>query len=277
MLITRLTQLHGERLTDTDRRLINAIRASPHDMVFAKAIELTQPLGLHESAATRLAQRLGFDGYPQLREALRNDYLNSDGPSQRVRARLERSEHSDVLTSLIEQEIKALESVALHVTGEALEAGARRILAAERVFLHGQGNATALVELFARRLTRYGLTVVPLTGSRRDIAERAAGMRSGDLLLACVFRRPTSMLLPLLALCEEESTPSLLLTDTLVSLAPRPDLILAAPRGEERDFHTLTVPMAIANALILTIAQLDPDSAATHLDRVQLLQERLEP
>ncbi|MCH1882036.1 MurR/RpiR family transcriptional regulator [Agrococcus sp. ARC_14] len=277
MLITRLAQLHGERLTETDRRIVSAMRERPHETAFARAAELTGPLGLHESAATRLAQRLGFDGYPQLRDALRTDYLNSDGPSQRVRHRIERTdEGADLLATFLAEEIETLRAISMHVTQADLDAAAAELLAARRIHLHGQGNAVVLVEQLARRLTRFGMDVVALTGSRRDVAERAAGMGADDLLLALAFRRAPGTLLPLLALAAGAGARSILLTDTLVSLSPRPDRTLAAPRGAGHDFHTLTVPMAISNALVLTIARFAPERTSRSLDRVELLLEQLD-
>lgn len=276
MLITRLAQLHGDRLTETDRRIVSAMRERPHETAFARAAELTGPLGLHESAATRLAQRLGFDGYPQLRDALRTDYLGGDGPAQRVRNRVERADETDLLAGFLAEEIETLRAVSMHVTQTELDAAASDVLAARRVHLHGQGNAVVLVEQLARRLTRFGLDVVTLTGSRRDVAERAAGLGPDDLLLALAFRRPPGTLLPLLALVARVGARSVLLTDTLVSLSPRPDVTLAAPRGAGHDFHTLTVPMAIANALVLTIARSAPERTSRSLDRVELLLEQLD-
>ncbi len=276
MLITRLAEQHGERLTDTDRRLVSAMRARPHEVAFERAVDLTAPLGLHESAATRLAQRLGFDGYPQLRDALRGDYLAGDGPSQRVRNRIERTDAGDLLTGFLAEEMETLRAVSLHVTQGQLDAAAADVLGARRILLHGQGNALALVEQLHRRLTRFGMHVVRVEGSRRDVAERAASLADGDLLLACAFRRAPSTLLQLVDLARASGARSLLLTDTLVSLSPRPDATLAAPRGAGHDFHTLTVPMAIANALVLTIARHAPERTSLALDRVEAVLERLD-
>lgn len=276
MLITRLAEQHGERLTDTDRRLISAMRARPHEVAFERAVDLTAPLGLHESAATRLAQRLGYDGYPQLRGALRSDYLAGDGPTQRVRNRIERVEAPDLLAGFLAEEIETLRATSLHVTQSDLDDAAADVLGARRIHLHGQGNALVLVEQLHRRLTRFGMPVTRIAGSRRDVAERAAALGDGDLLLACAFRRAPSTLLQLVDVARESGARTLLLTDTLVSLSPRPDRILAAPRGAGHDFHTLTVPMAIANALVLTIARHAPERTSRSLDRVEALLERLD-
>jgi len=275
VLITELAKTRGDSLTATDRRLVSILLARPAEAAFWSAAELTEPLGLHQSAATRMAQRLGFDGYPRLRDALRSDYLAGDGPSQRVRGSLERHP-DDVLRGFIDDEMAALADVPRHVTQAELSELASRIVAAGHVYLFGAGNATALVELLSRRLTRYGVHTVILTGSNRDLAERMASLTSDDLLLACAFRRLPSALSSVLAETTERGAFSVLLTDTLLSLSPAPDAIVAAPRGGIDDFLSLTVPMAIANALVLTIARQSPERAIGALDALDRLLDRFD-
>lgn len=276
MLITQLAASHGAALTPTDRRLVAALQTQPDRASYWLAHELTDPLGLHQSSATRLAQRLGFDGYPQLRDALREDYLADDGPSQRLRGRLERHPDDDVLTSFVDDESAALAALPRHVTQPELDQLADRILAAREILLFAQGNATVLVDLLARRLTRFGMRTVRLVGSRRDLAERLSRLDGDDLLLAFVFRRAPSVLGPLLAAADAASAATAIVTDTVVWSSPRPDQIVAAPRGGADDFLSLTVPMAVVNALVLTIARRADDGALQSLDRLGHLLEQLE-
>lgn len=275
MLITDLAKNRGSALTATDRRLIAVLQARPAEAAFWQAAELTDPLGLHQSAATRLAQRLGFDGYPRLRDALRQDYLAGSGPSQRVRGRLERHP-DDVLGGFVDDEIAALAELPRHVTQDEIDDLARRIVAAGHIALFGHGNATVLVELLERRLRRSGIRVTSLDGPVRDVAEQLATLQPDDLVLACAFRRAPHDLVPVLETAREVGAHSALITDTLLSLSPQPDAVLAAPRGGGDEFLSLTVPMAIANALVLTIARHAPDRAIRSLDRLESLLDRFD-
>lgn len=275
MLITDLAKNRGSALTATDRRLVAVLQARPAEAAFWNAADLTDPLGLHQSAATRLAQRLGFDGYPRLRDALRQDYLAGSGPSQRIRGRLERHP-DDVLGGFVDDEITALAALPQHITQDDLDDLAAQTTAAGHVYLFGRGNATALIELLERRLRRSGIRVVVLDGPVRDVAERLASLESGDLVLACAFRRAPRDLVPVLEVARETGAHTALITDTLLSLSPQPDVVLAAPRGGGDEFLSLTVPMAIANALVLTIARQAPDRALRSLDRLESLLERFD-
>jgi len=277
VLITQIVKASAHRLTDVDHRIVAELQARPTDAAFARAADITAPLGLHESAATRLAQRLGFEGYPQLREALREDYLGGEGPAQRVRSRLERGGTQDVLGVFVDDEVDALRAVTLHVRQDELDALASDVLAARDVYLFGQGNAVILVEQLGRRLTRFGIHAVPLTGSRRDIAERAVSITGQDTVVAFAFHRTPAVLPGLLSWTLEAGAPCTLVTDTLLTLVPAPDRVIAAPRGRGGEFLSLTVPMAIGNALVLTIARRSPETALRSLHRLEHVLERLDP
>lgn len=276
MLITDLVKDRGHRLTETDRKLIMVLQSHPAEAAFWSAEQLTAPLGLHQSAATRLSQRLGFTGYPDLRDALRQDYLGAEGPSQRMKGRLQRHEHDHELQEFVTGEIAALEALSMHVTQDELDALAERVIDSDVVYLFGQGNAIVLVELLSRRLNRFGIRSTPLVGSRRDIAERIAPMRPGDTLLAFAFRRMPDALDNVLDLAIKEGVHATVLTDTLLTIHPEPDVIMAAPRGRSDEYLSLTVPMAICNGLILTIARRHPDMALGKLDRLGVILDHFE-
>ncbi|MFA5712023.1 MurR/RpiR family transcriptional regulator [Mycolicibacterium sp.] len=276
MLITELVASCGHRLTANDRRLIAVLQSQPADASFWMASDLTEPLGLHQSAATRLAQRLGFAGYPDLRDALRQDYMTGEGPAQRLRGRLDRHPDHDVIRGFVDDELDALTELTRHVTQAQLDEIAAKIIAAEQVYVFGQGNATVLVDLMSRRLHRFGIRVTTLVGSRRDVVERVLSLTSADLLLAFAFRRLPALLPPLLTIAAEADCCSVVITDTLLSMSPRPDNLVAAPRGRGDEFLSLTVPMAIGNALVLTIARRQPDEANRSLDKLADLLDRLD-
>ncbi|MGV0743789.1 MurR/RpiR family transcriptional regulator [Mycolicibacterium sp. XJ870] len=276
MLIADLVASRGHLLTTNDRRLVALLQSQPAAASYWLAADLTQPLGLHQSAATRLAQRLGFAGYPELRDALRQDYMAGEGPAQRVQGRLGRHPDGDVIRGFVDDELEALSELTRHVNQRQLDDLATQVSAARQVFLFGQGNATVLVDLMARRLHRFGFRVTALTGSGRDVAERVSSLSSEDLLLAFAFRRLPALLAPLLGIAAENHCYSAVITDTLLSMSPRPDLLIAAPRGRGDEFLSLTVPMAIGNALVLTIARRQPDEATRSLDKLAHLLDQLD-
>lgn len=262
-------------LTASEKRLVQALLSRPNEAALLSAAELSARAGVHQATAVRLAQKLGYRGYPELRTRLQTDLLQGE-PASRLQRRLERS-RAGILAALVESEVEALQALPTYVSQEQLERAAALLIGAERVFLFAQGHASSLSELLDRRLRRSGFQTVVLGSSRRDLAEHLLGLGANDAMLAFAFHREPDYLGHLLSYAREVGASTLLVSDPLGStVRPQPDLVLAAPRGEAEAFQTLSVPMAICNALVLSIAALDKGRSVETLERLAGLLARFE-
>jgi DNA-binding MurR/RpiR family transcriptional regulator len=269
MTFTDRVQEQRPRLTRGDRTLLEEILAHPADAPLWRGEDLARRAGVHPAAATRLAQRLGYDGYLQLREDLRAEHNRRlTGSGDRFRTEQRGRGEQGTLDALLDGELASLAALSRHVDQQQIDDAADRLVAAHRIFVFGRGNATVLTELLDRRLRRFGIPTVNLTGSGRDVAERILSMRQDDLVLAFAFRRAPRDLGALLGHTESVGAASLLITDTLHMLEPAPTEVLSAPRGDQQGFASLTVPMTIVNAVVLAIAQRHSSLTLPALDRL---------
>lgn len=262
-------------LTAAEKRLVHALLSNPNEAALLSAAELSARARAHQATAVRLAQKLGYRGYPELRTRLQADLLQPE-PATRLQRRLQRSE-AGILSALVESEAEALQALPGYVSQAQLEHAAGLLIRARHVFLFAQGHACSLSELLDRRLRRSGFQTVLLQGSRRDLAEHLLTLSPSDTLLAFAFHREPEGLTQLLSHAHEVGAPTVLISDLLGSVVrPPPELVLAAPRGEAEAFQTLSVPMAICNALVLTIAALDDGRSVETLERLAGLLARFE-
>lgn len=265
-----LIERNGARLTQADRRLLGTLLADPEGAPFLSTTELAGRAGVNQAAAVRLAKKLGFSGYPELRVVLRQDLLGRSEPARRVERRLAGSGgNPDLLAAMIESEARSLEGIASHVTQAQLDAAAATLIAARRVLLFAQGHAAALAGLLDRRLRRSGLSTLLLTGQGRELAERLLDLESSDVVLALALHAVPRGLRPVLARARRRGAGAVVVSDLVGhALRPPPDHLLAAPRGPEELFQTLTVPMLVCDALVLTVARLDRGRSVASLDRL---------
>ncbi|MGP5413931.1 MurR/RpiR family transcriptional regulator [Brachybacterium paraconglomeratum] len=256
-------------LTRGDRTLLHELLENPVEAPLWRGEDLARRAGAHPAAATRLAQRLGYDGYLQLREELRAEHNRRlAGSADRFRSEQRERGSQGPLSALVDSEVRALDMLVRHLDDDLLAEVADEIAGARRIFVFGRGNASVLAELMDRRLRRFGITSVNLAGSGRDLAERILPLREDDLVLAFAFRRAPRDLGPLLRHVGAVGARSVLVTDSLHTLDPAPTTVLAAPRGDLDGFASLTVPMAISNAIVLALAQRHPRLTLPALDRL---------
>lgn len=268
----------AERLTDADTRAVRAILDDPRKAALFSVGDLAQRAGVHEATATRLAQKLGYKGFPAMREALQAHYIAGTDGAARVAKSVGRVKAGGYLADLVATEIDALAALPAAIAQAELDAAAERVMTARRVFLFARGHALALADLTERRLRRFGRDVVMLSGENRTIAERLAGLTADDLLMVFAFRAPPRSFARVHAHARAVGAGIVLLADLAASATcPEVDVLFAAPRGRSGDeFQTLTVPMAVVNALVLTIAGRHETSAIGALDAVSELIRQLD-
>ncbi len=261
---------NSSRLTEADQRLVSALLENAAEAAFLSSARLAERASVHEAATTRLAQKLRYKGYPELRGQLQRELVATQDAAERMRRSIAKVEHGDFLLDLIGSEIAALENLRLVVDQQAIDRAADMMVDAKRIFLFGQGHAQSITQFLRRRLDRFSMTTIVLEGRGRDIAERVVGMQKDDLVLALAFRKQPTSYAPLIEHCHAQGARAMLVTDLAGSMMqPEADLVLAAPRGRSgSEFQTPTGPFAIVNAILLTIA-------GRHQNRVMGALERL--
>ena len=157
--LQNIVESYEGKLTKVDRRLLNAILGQPTQSAFLSGSDLAGGVGVHPSSTVRLAHKLGFSGYPQLREKIRQGITNSSTPDMRMRRRLDHLESGSILGGLIETEITTLQQLVQAIPQERIEQAARMINQADTVYLYGRGSSMPLVNLLDRRLRRAGKRV----------------------------------------------------------------------------------------------------------------------
>lgn len=275
MTLTDRVAKQGDRLTAADRRLLEVLLSHPQEASYLPASEVASRAGVHQASATKFAQRLGYGGYPELRRDLQQDLLVT--ASERIALTVEDAGEHSLLESVVEHEIAPLADLPRQVGQAQLDRVAELLLTARARYVFGRGNASVLTDLLGRRMRRYGLPTTVLASSGRDLAEQLVALGPGDVVVLYAFRRVPRYFLEVLDLCAETGASAVVITDTLAAESTgRAAEVLVGSRGAARQFQSLTVPMAITNALVLTIARSAPDQTRAGLDRLEHLLTRLD-
>lgn len=215
------------------------------------AAEVAGRAGTHESTVVRLAKKLGYRGYPDLRRDLRVDEDDHQGTPMRA-------ETGADLASFLADERAGLARLPEFVSQSELEDAARTLTQATVVYIFANGDARALQELLARRLRRVGIVVVSLTPQAKDLAERFVPFDSSSVLIGFALRETPRMLPALIGEVGRRGGRSIIVTDVPgAQIRPAPDQLIAGVRSADSEYRTLFVPMAICYALQLAIYHLD--------------------
>lgn len=273
-----LIRPHVDQLTHTEQQLVKTLTMHPSAGLYMSASELASTAGVHASSAVRFAKKLGFDGYLEFRRALQT---HAPRPTASAAGRIERTvgttTDGDVLGQLLAKEMLSLDHLSQVISQTQIDQAAKVLLSARSIMVWASGNAKVLADLLDRRMRRAGFACQNIASEGRELAERLVPLRAGDVLVCFAFRREPAELAATLMHARECGATSILIADNLAhTLVTQADVTLAAPRGEDEEFLTLTVPMLITNALVLSLARVDQGRSVQGLQRLENLYDAFE-
>ncbi len=270
--LARLSQ-SADKLTETDQKMVAALLDRREELVFLSGPQLAERIEVHGAAPTRLAQKLGYKGFPELRSVLQREMMNAQDAALRMRRSVHAAEEGNHLSDLIASEVAALQNLDGLIAQPAIDQAADAIFAARKVYVFAQGHAQSVAQFLSRRLERFGKPTIALSGRGRDVAERLLSMTREDIVVALAFRKQPSTYAPTMQHARATGAASVLISDLAgLIMTPEPDLVLAAPRGRSgSEFQTPTVPFVIVSAILLTMAARHEEETIGALERLSRL------
>jgi len=265
---------HLPDLTKSQQRIASYLLASYDEAVFLPAADLAVRLNVSEATLVRFAKAVGYSGFRELRRCLQGLFRAEATPASRLRHKLSElgSSQGHVLTKLLAMEVQYLNEASQSVDLADFDRAVDILLSGQRIFVFGSGPSGILADLAELRLRRLGILTIAMTESGRHLLEKLQLVQPGDAVLVGGFHHVRPEIVAVLDHARATGCRSILLTDTLgPALRGKPDVILAARRGPVSTFHSLTVPMAVLNALILAVAMARPDESLAALNRLDRL------
>ncbi len=265
---------HFADLTKSERRIAAFLLSDFDQAAFLSAAELAQHLDVSEATVVRFARSIGYGSFPELRRVLQEIFRARVTPASRLQHKLAdlKTGEGHILSQIVAMEVQYLNEALTTVAASDFDAAVKIIARGKRVFAFGLGPSRLLADLVQLRLRRFGIPTYSLNQSGRDLLEELLLLQAGDVVLAAGFHRVTGELVATLDRAHSLGCKTVLLTDTLGSMfRHQADVVLSARRGPVSTFHSLTVPMAILNALILAVAVARGNASVTSLQRLQEL------
>ena len=266
-----------DQLTKSERKIADYLQRSFEEAAFFSAAELAERLNLSEATIVRFAQSIGFSGFHELRQCLQELFKEKVTHAYRLRKKLaELSPETHVLEQVMAMEMEYLTDVLRTASREAFDEAVRLICGARRLFVYGLSGSATLAELLEHRLRRFGMEVVPLTQSGREVCEKLLMLTDEDVFFALLFFNLSEVMVSTLDYAKHCGCQVILLTDTLGPyLRDKVDVLLEARRGPVMAFRSLIVPMVIIQALVLAVARVDEETSMATLDRLDDIRARL--
>lgn len=223
--------------------------------------------GASEATVVRLAQRLGFEGFAELKMALLELVR---GRMATPRTAEEVSEDTaDVLNSVARLEQNNIQRLAETVTTAELRAAAAALFKADHVYVFGFGISSVLADLGGYLLTEIGLRATVLSTRYSSPREQVVALRASDLLLAFSFPPYSRQTLELLAEIAERGLPTVVVTDRVTAPAStHARHLFVAPSHNMNFTNAIAAATVLLNALATEIAMRHQGRAVDALSKI---------
>ncbi len=268
-MIARLNR-SGSRLSKSHRRIADYIAQHYDKAVFMTAARLGETVGVSESTVVRFAVAMGYDGYPELQDSLRELVRHRLTTTQRFEMISDISE-DNVLSMVLKTDMQNIRSTIEDVDERAFREAVRVISGAKTLYILGLRSAAPLAE-FAGYYLHYIFDDVPVVAAGRpDVFEAVSRIGAGDVLLGISFPRYSSRTIEAMTFSRSRNAQVIGITDGPMSpLHEAADICLSVRTDMASFVDSMAAPMSMINALIVALGLKNREILA---DRLKQLEE----
>lgn len=264
------------RLGKRSRQVLTAMVTAPQQAAVSSISDLADRLGVSPSTLSRLARRLGYDGFAGLQAVFRRNVTEGKSfYSDQVSRLLDSEGDGDALARLARlgrQESANIVDMVTGIDGETFSGSARLLVEARRVRVHGMRQFASLASFLAYGLGMLRSDAAPLDAVRHGVADALAQLDEGDVLVVASCFPYTPSVLATAEVAARQGIRVIALTDSSRSpLAKVAEYSFAVPNHSPFFSNSMCAFMLLAEGLLSEAANLLGDVGVTALKRREQL------
>lgn len=235
------------------KRIAGYILSDYDKAAFMTAGKLGNLVSVSESTVVRFAAVLGYDGYPAMQKALQELVRSKLTSIQRIQASNSTLFSSDVITSVLQQDMDKIRVAVEEVDRAAFAAVVDKMIAARHIYILGVRSSSFLAGYlhFYLHLIFDNVSLVT-SNSAGDILESTLRIGPGDLLVGISFPRYSQSTVKGVRFAHDRGADVVAVTDSAMSpLYPMASAALLARSDMISFVDSLVAPFSLLNALIV--------------------------
>ena len=269
MKIDQIARGRPPELTPTQRKVLDFILKQPEQAVFLTATDLAQDLNVSDTSIVRLAQALGYAGYPHLKRRLREYVQPKITTVDRLGETVRRVESvGDVLADVLSRDMNNLKVTLEETDLEIFTRFVEEMDSAQRIFIIALRSTHCLGMFMTSALRFLGREVIPLIPGTGEMWDQLRDLGPEDVLIGFAFPRYTKVTVQVMDYARDQDARVLAVTDGELSPLNRSaHFSLSVPYGIESYIESFTSALSLVNALVTALA------FQSRADTLQILSE----
>ncbi len=263
------------------------LAASPERAVTASANAIAVACETSDASVIRTIRQLGYAGMIDFKRALAQELatpavVNAEAAMERTLRQVAAREDT-VLDHVLGLHLDGLKSLRQPGFEAAFAEATQLISRARRLHLFGVGPTAALAQYLALQLRRIGFDTNALTRTGGALADQLLSVGPGDVVVVFVYGRLSTEAKAVLhaarsaGASDHEAAAVVAITDDLVHrLQDKVSVVLPCPRSHGGGVSLHGVTLAMAEALILALAETQGEAGLNSLSRLNGLRRMLD-
>ncbi len=257
------------------KKIADFIMSNCEQAVFMTAVKLGKQVGVSESTTVRFAVELGYEGYPEFRQALEEMVLNRLSSVQRIEVAYSNISENEVLDRILMSDADKIKHTLETISKDAFKMAVKSILNAKRVYLIGIRSCAPLAAFLDFYLKQI-LDDVRLitTNNASEIFEQMIHLNEDDVVIGISFPRYSMRTLKAMEFANKRNAKLITITDSQHSpINLYSSCTLLAKSDMASIVDSLVAPLSVINALVVALCLERKDKVMDTLSEMEKLWE----
>jgi DNA-binding MurR/RpiR family transcriptional regulator len=249
-----------EHLSPSYRRVADFVISHYYEVAFMTAAQLADAVEVDTTTVVRFSQRLGYNGYPELLQDIRQQVKNELYAVYEPQS-LTQNDPAAVFKTQIEQDSSNLRQILIQNPPEHLQIIADLCYRAERIYFVAEGYANTVVEMIAAQLRHQDFRAEAVAEDAVRRAATLANLDSHDLVIGVSATEYGESVARALDFAQMQGCRTLGIVGSLDSPVNRVvDKVLYAPSEAAGPLPSVVSLTAALTALVQTLVNRDNKS-----------------
>ncbi len=245
---------------------------------YMTALKLGNTVNVSESTVVRFANKLDFEGYPQLQRSLQSHIKNRLTSIQRMDVTRSRIGTLNPVDGVLNQDIDKIRRTMDSVSHEAFDKAVDIICSAKNIYIQGAMSSGILANFmhYYLRLIFDNVSHIGAVGTN-ELYQQMVHIGKGDVLIALSFPRYATSTIEACKFAYDSGAHIVAITDSESSpLVQYADCPLYAYSDMVSFVDSIVAPMSLINALIVAVSDRNRESVELNFNKLERLWERNE-
>ena len=257
------------QLTKSEIKILEFIETNYDDFLFMSIIELAEKLEISEATISRFVRKIGAADFKSLKTLVldKSPYM----AAEKMKTTLASSEDLN-LDSYLSKQIENIKKTLDHIDTKQFDQACKLIAQKNKIYIYAKHAGKSLATLMYTRLNRIGIDPWILPSGGTEFVESLSKLAQDDLLIVFSFSKISREDKIIFDYKKGVKFKVIQFTSRLYHDKDKAgDLNLFVYRGERNEYHSLTVAVALVDAMIVKVTELKGEKSLERLEKIKEL------